>query len=89
MHRVVLQFSRTKHQNTCEIPHQVASAEAEELVRAAYLNFATILAESIISFEPSPPSSAHLRRICRPAELVVVPNYQKQMYGVPPFTSTT
>ena len=34
------------------------------------------------------PSKADLRRIPRPAELVVIPNYQKELYGIPPFISS-
>ena len=30
---------------------------------------------------------AHLRRLRRPAELVVIPNYQKKLYDMPPFNS--
>jgi hypothetical protein len=65
----------------------LAKIAAEELVRVAYFSFDTILAESTISFEPSPPSMAHLRRLRRPAELVNIPNYQKNLFDMPPFIS--
>lgn len=64
-----------------------AKNTAEELICAAYFNFANILAESSILFEPSPPSETDLRRLRLPAELEEIPNYQKELQGVPPFTS--
>jgi hypothetical protein len=68
---------------------EVISAKnaAQELICAAYFNFANILAESSILFQPSPPSKTDLQRLRYPAELEEIPNYQKELQGVPPFTS--